>query len=55
MDYKKSLRVWNVRTDLFLVEELGFVKSTFDPNLYYSIIDSKYIMFLLYVDDLILE
>ena len=36
------------------MEKLGLVKSTADPNLYYSIINGKYTVLLLYVDDLIL-
>ena len=51
---KQAPRAWNARIDTFLVEKLSLVKSIADPNLYYSIIDGKYIVFLLYVDDLIL-
>ena len=51
---KQAPRLWNVRIDTFLVEELSLVKSVADPNLYYSIINGKYRVFLLYVDDLIL-
>lgn len=51
---KQAPRAWNSRIDTFLVEKLGLVKSTVDPNLYYSIINGKYIVLLLYVDDLIL-
>ena len=43
-----------MRIDTFLVEELSFVKSIVDPNLYNSIINGKYTVLLLYVDDLIL-
>lgn len=51
---KQAPRAWNSRIDTFLVEKLGLVESTADPNLYYSIINGKYTVLLLYVDDLIL-
>ena len=51
---KQAPRAWNAKIDTFLVEKLSLVKSIADPNLYYSIINGKYTVLLLYVDDLIL-
>jgi hypothetical protein len=47
---KRALHDWYEKMDGFLMS-LGFNKSVFDPNLYYHIVGSKYLILVLYVDD----
>jgi hypothetical protein len=49
---KQAPRAWYAQIDSHLTAK-GLSKSTIDPNLYFSYIDGKYTIVLLYVDDLL--
>ena len=49
---KQAPRAWYQRIDSFLIS-IGFSKSAFDANLYVYKQDGKYVVIVLYVDDLI--
>eukprot|EP00253_Pinus_taeda_P002479 PITA_02479 len=50
---KKAPRVWYARMDTYL-QRLGFSKSSADPNLYIKVVKDEPVIFLLYVDDLLM-
>ena len=50
---KQAPRAWYGRIDSYL-QEMGFVKSDEDPNLYYLRVGSEPLILVLYVDDLFL-
>eukprot|EP00253_Pinus_taeda_P016737 PITA_16737 len=50
---KRARRAWYGRIDSYL-QQLGFIKSDADPNLYYLMVDNEPLIPVLYVDDLFL-
>jgi hypothetical protein len=50
---KQDPRAWYARIDSYLTR-LGFSKSYVDPNLYYKVLNDAHVIWLLYVDDLLL-
>jgi hypothetical protein len=50
---KKHPRAWYGRIDIFLMS-LGFIKSKFDPNLYFNIENDGIVILILCVDELFL-
>ena len=50
---KQAPRAWYTQIDSYL-KGLSFTKSEADANLYHTVIDSKFLILVLYVDDLIL-
>jgi len=50
---KQAPRAWYGRIDSYL-QQMGFVKSDANPNLYYLIVEDEPLILLLYVDDLFL-
>ena len=50
---KQAPRAWYGRIDSYL-QQLGFVKSDADPNLYYLMVKNEPLIMVLYVDDLFL-
>jgi len=46
-------RAWYGRIDTYL-QQMGFVKSDTDPNLYYLMVEDEPLILVLYVDDLFL-
>ena len=50
---KQASRAWYGRIDSYL-QQLGFVKSDVDPNLYYLMVENEPLILVLYVDDLFL-
>ena len=50
---KKAPKAWYGRIDGFLMS-LGFTKSKEESNLYYKVDEDGVLIFLLYVDDLLL-
>eukprot|EP00253_Pinus_taeda_P034120 PITA_34120 len=52
-DLKHTPRAWYARMDAYL-QRLGFSKSYVDPNLYIKVVKDELVIFLLYVDDLLM-
>eukprot|EP00253_Pinus_taeda_P004142 PITA_04142 len=50
---KQTPRAWYGQIDGYL-QEMGFVKSDADPNLYYLVVENEPLILVLYVDDLFL-
>lgn len=50
---KQAPRAWYGRIDSYL-QQLGFVKSDVDPNLYYLMVENEPLILVLYVDGLFL-
>ena len=50
---KQAPRAWYGRIDSYL-QQLGFIKSDVDPNLYYLMVENEPLILVLYVDDLFL-
>ena len=50
---KKAPRAWYTMIDSYFTV-LGFTKSEADANLYHIVVESKFLIIVLYVDDLIL-
>lgn len=50
---KQAPKSWYARIDSYL-QQLGFIKSDVDPNLYYLIVENEPLILVLYVDDLFL-
>ena len=48
---KEAPRAWYGQIDSYL-QQLGFIKSDADPNLYYLIVENEPLILVLYVDDL---
>jgi hypothetical protein len=51
---KQDPRAWYGKIDGFLTS-LGFTKSKYDPKIYFKVMNDETIIFLLYVDDLLLK
>jgi hypothetical protein len=52
-ELKQAPRAWYEKMDIFLMS-LGFSKSAANPNLYYHIVGNKFLILVLYLDDLFL-
>ena len=52
-ELKKAPRAWYGRIDSYL-QQMGFIKSDADPNLYYLRVGDEPLILVLYVDDLFL-
>lgn len=50
---KQAPKAWYGRIDSYL-QQIGFVKSDVDPNLYYFMVEGEPLILVLYVDDLFL-
>ena len=50
---KEAPRAWYERIDSYLMK-LGFTRSNADPNLYFTVVQGKPLILVLYVDDLFL-
>lgn len=50
---KQALKVWYARIDLWFTKQ-GSVRSTTNPNLYYTKKNNKLIIILLYIDNLLI-
>ena len=50
---RQAPRAWYGRIDSYL-QQMGFIKSDVDPNLYYLIVEGEPLILVLYVDDLLL-
>ena len=50
---KQTPRAWYTRIDSYFTR-FGFTKSEADANLYHIVVDGKLLIFVIYVDDLIL-
>ena len=50
---KQAPCAWYTRIDTYFTE-LGFTKSEADPNLYQIVVEGKFLIIVLYVDDLLL-
>ena len=48
---KQAPRAWYSRIDSYL-QQIGFMKSDADPNLYYIVVNGELLILVLYVDDL---
>ena len=48
---KQTPRVWYSQSDSYL-QQIGFMKSDADPNLYYIVVNGELLILVLYVDDL---
>ena len=50
---KQAPKSWYKRIDAWFIKQ-GLERSENDPNLYYSLKDKKYVIILLYIDDLLI-
>jgi hypothetical protein len=50
---KQAPRAWYSRIDTYL-QDMGFIKSEVDPNLYFLLVGSEILILVLHVEDLIL-
>jgi hypothetical protein len=50
---KHAPKAWYSRIDTYL-QDMGFIKSEANPNLYFFLVESEILILVLYVDDLIL-
>jgi len=50
---KQAPHAWYIHIDSYL-NGLGFTKSEVDANVYYIVVDGKFLILVLYVDELIL-